>query len=335
MAIGSALALAGGLGWPRRRAELVAFLGASVVLVAVFLAAGAAATGLVAAAGSSAARVSLGGGFWGIVLAAALAMAESLRRAGVERAGRIAIAAAIVAGLGGLAWIGWFDDLSIAREWANRRDQYSTALGEHLRLVGTALAIALLIGLPLGALTTIRPRFAGRVFALLNLVQTIPSIALFGLLIGPLTVLSNAVPGLSAIGVRGIGFTPAVIALVLYGLLPIARNTQVGLLAVPAPVIDAARGMGMTGFQIITRVSIPLALPVLLAGLRIVTVQLIGLAVVAALIGAGGFGSFVFLGLGQTATDLVLLGALSAIGFALVADAGRRLFTALLTRTAS
>ena len=148
-------------------------------------------------------------------------------------------------------------------------------------------------------------------------------------------MLSNAVPGLSAIGVRGIGFTPAVIALVLYGLLPIARNAQVGLLAVPAPVIDAARGMGMTGFQIITRVSIPLALPVLLAGLRIVTVQLIGLAVVAALIGAGGFGGFVFLGLGQTATDLVLLGALSAIGFALIADAGLRLFTALLTRTAS
>jgi osmoprotectant transport system permease protein len=121
------------------------------------------------------------------------------------------------------------------------------------------------------------------------------------------------------------------IALVLYSLLPIARNTEVGLLSVPSAVVDAARGMGMTRFQIMTRVSVPLALPVLLAGLRIVTVQLVGLAVVAALIGAGGLGSFVFLGLGQTATDLVLLGAISAILLALVADAGLRILAIAVT----
>ena len=194
-----------------------------------------------------------------------------------------------------------------------------------------ALVVALLIGVPLGVLTAMRRGMARRTFAILSLVQTIPSIALFGLLIGPLTALSEAFPWLREVGVRGIGFTPALIALVLYSLLPIARNTEVGFLGVPPAVVDAARGMGMTGFQIMTRVSIPLALPVLLAGLRIVTVQLIGLTVVAALIGAGGLGSFVFLGLGQTATDLVLLGAISAILLALLADAALRLLALAVT----
>jgi osmoprotectant transport system permease protein len=173
---------------------------------------------------------------------------------------------------------------------------------------------------------------ARRTFAILSLVQTIPSIALFGLLIGPLTALSETFPWLREIGVRGIGYTPALIALVLYSLLPIARNTEVGFLGVPPAVVDAARGMGMTGFQIMTRVSIPLALPVLLAGLRIVTVQLIGLTVVAALIGAGGLGSFVFAGLGQYATDLVLLGALPAILLALAADFLLQILSATLAR---
>ena len=112
---------------------------------------------------------------------------------------------------------------------------------------------------------------------------------------------------------------------------PVVFFDNPGGTQVPSAVVDAARGMGMTPFQIMTRVSVPLALPVLLAGLRIVTVQLVGLAVVAALIGAGGLGSFVFLGLGQTATDLVLLGAISAILLALVADAGLRILAIAVT----
>jgi osmoprotectant transport system permease protein len=139
------------------------------------------------------------------------------------------------------------------REWANRREAYAAALAQHVQLVVVALAVALLIGVPLGVLTTVRRRLARRTFAILSLVQTIPSIALFGLLIGPLTALSEAFPWLREIAVRGIGFTPALIALVLYSLLPIARNTEVGFLGVPPAVVDAARGMGMTGFQIMTR----------------------------------------------------------------------------------
>jgi osmoprotectant transport system permease protein len=232
--------------------------------------------------------------------------------------------------VGAAAWLGangWFRDLSLAHEWANRRDAYARAFTEHLWLVGASLAFALLLGVPLGIAAALRPRVAPQIFGVLNLVQTVPSIALFGLLIGPLAALSASVPLLRAVGVNGIGFAPAVIALVLYALLPVARNTEAAIRSVPGTTLDAARGMGMNAPQVLVGVALPLASPILLAGLRVVVVQLIGLAVVAALIGAGGFGSFVFLGLGQTATDLVLLGALSAIALALVADGALRVLT--------
>jgi osmoprotectant transport system permease protein len=331
LAVGLALFLVGAGARERRVAGLAVLVGSAIIFLAAFAAAGEAASRLVAESASPGARVSLGGAFWVIALTSALSMAEALNRLGIGLAVRALFALAIVLVLAAMAYAGWFDDFSIVREWANRRDEYAAAFGQHMNLVLAALAVSLAIGVPVGALATLRRRFAGRIFAVLSLIQTIPSIALFGLLIGPLTALADAIPGLRALGVRGIGFTPALIALVLYSLLPIARNTEIGLLGVPRSVVDAARGMGMTRFQIMTRISVPLALPVLLAGLRIVTVQLIGLTVVAALIGAGGFGSFVFLGLGQTATDLVLLGALSAILLALVADALLRLLTLATT----
>ena len=159
-----------------------------------------------------------------------------------------------------------------------------------------------------------------------------PSIALFGLLIVPLSALAAAVPRLASMGVGGIGPAPAIIALVLYALLPIVRNTTTGISGVDPAVIDAARGMGLTPRQIFCRIEFPLALPMLFVGLRIVTVQTIGLAVVAALIGAGGLGTFVFEGLGQYALDLVLLGALPAIGLSLAADFVLHMGSALLVR---
>jgi osmoprotectant transport system permease protein len=123
--------------------------------------------------------------------------------------------------------------------------------------------------------------------------------------------------------------------LVLYALLPVVRNTAAGLAGVDGTVVEAGRGMGLTQRQIFRQVELPLALPVLLAGLRIVTVQAIGLAVVAALIGAGGLGTFVFEGLGQYATDLVLLGALPAIVLALTADFVLQTVVAVLPRHAA
>ena len=203
---------------------------------------------------------------------------------------------------------------------ARNQSVFAAALIRHLVLVAGSVGPAVLIGLPLGVAAVRRPALQGPLFAVLNLLQTIPSIALFGLLIAPLSALAAASPAFAALGIGGIGPAPAIIALILYALLPIVRNTVAGIGGVDPAAVDAARGMGMTPRQMLWHVELPLALPLLLAGLRIVTVQTIGLAVVAALIGAGGLGSFVFAGLGQDAADLVLLGALPTILLALAAD---------------
>ena len=146
--------------------------------------------------------------------------------------------------------------------------------------------------------------------------QTIPSIALFGILMAPLAALAVAVPALAPIGVSGIGTAPAMIALFLYSLLPIVANTVIGLSRVSSSAVDAARGMGLTEGQVLRQIELPLALPTILTGIRIVLVQNIGLATIAALIGGGGFGAFVFQGIGQTAIDLVLLGAIPTVALA-------------------
>jgi osmoprotectant transport system permease protein len=154
------------------------------------------------------------------------------------------------------------------------------------------------------------------VLNVLNAIQTIPSIALFGILIAPLGWIAANVPGAAAIGIHGIGAAPAFLALFLYSLLPVVANTVVGLAGVPPEANDAARGVGMTERQRLFQVEFPLALPVILTGIRIVLVQNIGMATIAALIGGGGFGVFVFQGIGQTAADLVLLGAVPTVALA-------------------
>jgi osmoprotectant transport system permease protein len=206
------------------------------------------------------------------------------------------------------------------REYRAHAESFHSEFWRHVLLVAVSVSLALLIGLPLGAMAFGSPRFARRLFAVLSIIQTIPSIALFGLLIGPLTALGEVLPLLHGIGIAGIGTTPAVIALVLYGLLPLVRNTVAGLEGVAEPTIDAARGSGMRSAQILFKVRLPLALPVILSGLRVVLIQTIGLAVIAALIGAGGLGVFVFLGLGQNAIDLIMLGVIPTIVLALVTE---------------
>ncbi|MCK2045641.1 MULTISPECIES: ABC transporter permease [Chromohalobacter] len=269
---------------------------------------------------SPSARVSQGSAFWVLVFCCALAAIDAFQRASsgwLLRLGYMLIAGGSVAILFAS---GHFSDLSIMREYANIRDNFSDQFITHLVLVGSALGPALLIGVPLGLLAHRRARLQGTLFSVLNFFQTIPSIALFALLVAPLSALGNAFPLLGEWGVKGIGAAPAIIALVMYALLPVVRNTYAGLKGVPPATVEAARGMGMTARQVLWRVEIPLALPVMLSGLRIVTVQAIGLTVVAALIGAGGLGAFIFQGLGQYAIDLVLLGAIPTIVLAVIAD---------------
>lgn len=313
-----------------------AALGASAVCGALFAAgllglAGAHAATLAVAA-SPAARTSFGAGFWVMGAASLLAMADSARRLGLGAFARVAVGAA-VAGLAGLELAaGWLDHLSILKEYANRSDVFADAVLRHGALVLAALLPTLVIGVPLGVLAQRSARVGRLVFPVLNLVQTIPSIALFGLLMAPLAALAAALPGY---GISGVGPVPAVIALTVYSLLPITRNTAVGLDGVPDGVRQAARGMGMTPRQIFLRVELPLALPVFLSGLRVTLVQAVGLAAVAALIGAGGLGSIMFQGLFANALDLVLLGAVPVILFAVAADALLTLAIAAASRGAA
>lgn len=328
------LILAASLAKPSKPVLYSAAVSAALLLLVALTAAGQAARTLSLSA-TPASRISLAPAFWILVACAALAVGDALQRLEARIATTAVAVIAITSGAALLAALGTFDALSIAREYESRHQEFSDALVRHMTLVGASVGGAVAIGFPLGVATAKRPRLEGPVFAILNTLQTIPSIALFGLLIVPLSALAAAMPWLGAFGIAGVGMAPAIIALVLYALLPAVRNTVAGLRSVDSSAIDAGRGMGMSSSQILWQVELPLSSPVLLAGLRIVTVQAIGLAVVAALIGAGGLGTFVFEGLGQYAVDLVLLGALPAILLALAADFVLQILTAMLRRRAA
>lgn len=269
----------------------------------------------------SVARVSLGGAFWVLLIAAALALSDAMRRLALPAPAGVLLGAAVIGALGLLLLSGALDSLAILREYAARRAAFATAILRHAVMVVLALLPTVLLGVPLGVLARRRAALAAWLFPLLNIVQTIPSIALFGLLLAPLSGLAGFFPALARLGIGGIGILPAVIALILYALLPVTRNTAEGLAGVSPGALEAGRGLGMTPGQLLWRVELPLALPVILSGLRIATLQTIGLAAVAALIGAGGLGAVMFQGLFADALDLVLLGVLPIIVMALAANA--------------
>jgi len=180
---------------------------------------------------------------------------------------------------------------------------------EHLTLVTTAMFIAIAIGLPLGVLLTRRRGWRKPVLGAANVLQTIPSLALFGFLI-PIPLIG------------GIGPRTAIVALVIYALLPILRNTLAGILGVDAAVRESAVAMGMTGLQILRQVELPLAARTILAGIRVATVTTVGTATIAAAIGGGGLGVFIFRGVASVDTVQILAGAVPAACIALISDGG-------------
>lgn len=265
------------------------------------------------------ARVSPASGFWLTSFAFALLTADALARLNPPPLARVALLAAAAVVAAALLMSGVWDGLSILKEYGSRAETFWLEASRHVVLALGSLAAATLVGLPLGILCHRVEGLRAGVLNALNIIQTIPSIALFGLLIAPLGWIALHVPGASAIGIRGIGAAPAFVALFLYSLLPVVANTVVGLAGVPREANDAACGIGMTDRQRLLGVELPLAFPVILTGIRIVLVQNIGLATIAALIGGGGFGVFVFQGIGQTAMDLVLLGAVPTVALAFAA----------------
>ena len=178
---------------------------------------------------------------------------------------------------------------------------------EHLWLVGASITLAVLIGIPLGILITRWPGLSKPVLGGANIIQTVPSLALFGFLL--------PAPWIGARADR-----IAILALMLYALLPLIRNTYTGIRGVDPAVVEAGRGMGMTDRQLLWQVELPLALSVIVAGVRVATVLSIGLATIAAAIGAGGLGEFIFRGLAMVNNQVILAGAIPAAALAILAD---------------
>jgi osmoprotectant transport system permease protein len=187
------------------------------------------------------------------------------------------------------------------------RSEILHATLDHLTLVVISMDIAIAIAVPLGMLIVQHPRLRAVALGIASVFQTVPSLALFGFLI-PIPFIG------------GIGRRTAIVALVLYALLPILRNTYVGLTGIDPAILDAAEAMGMTNTQILLRVRLPLALSVILAGIRTATVITIGVATIAAAIGAGGLGTFIFRGVAMVSDSVILAGAIPAALLALFAD---------------
>ena len=267
------------------------------------------------------ARASLGSAFWVALVLLGFTVSSALQQLRSTALQTAVVCFALLIAFGALLASGVCDDLSLMKEYANRADGFAQVVARHVQIVLLALTCTLAIGLPLAWAAHTYAK-AGRVLLpVLNIIQTIPSIALFGLLMAPLALLTASFPLLGRAGISGVGLAPAVIALTLYGLLPVVRGTLAGLQQVPSTMAQASRALGLTPIQTLIHILLPLALPVLLGGVRTAAVSSVGLAAVTALIGAGGLGSILFEGLFANAQDVVLLGVLPIIALAVTVDA--------------
>ncbi|KYO08887.1 osmoprotectant uptake system permease [Enterobacter hormaechei subsp. steigerwaltii] len=333
--LGAALASTVALAfWPGRAALWLTLLLSEALFIVLFWSAGQAATQM-ASVESPLARTSIGSGLWLWLALCLLVCSDAIRRLTPLPVWRWLLNAQFWVIPLLILFSGDLNQLSLLKEYANRQEVFDNALAQHLTILFGTLIPALLLGVPLGIGCYRHPSRQGAVFTVLNVIQTIPSVALFGLLIAPLAGLVKSFPALAAAGIAGTGLTPALIALVLYALLPLVRGVVTGLSQVPPDVLESAHAMGMSARQCFWKIQLPLALPLLVRSLRVVTVQTVGMAVIAALIGAGGFGALVFQGLLSSALDLVLLGVVPTIALAVVLDALFALWLALLRRRAN
>ncbi len=263
-------------------------------------------------------RVAPAGGFWFLILSGIILFSEFSRAAQGWTGTLLVVAISLC--LFVMFWLGLLEDIAFIREYRVREERFFSELIAHLRIAAMAVGSAVLVGVPAGIASYRYPVVRKPVFSVVSGLQTIPSLALFGLMIAPLAFLSQRYPFLRQLGIRGIGNAPAIIALFLYSLLPILRNTYTSLSVMDPAVIEAGKGMGMTQKQLLFMLEIPVALPIILSGIRVASVQTVGNTTVAALIGAGGLGNFVFQGLGQAAPDLIVMGVIPIVVLAIVID---------------
>jgi len=280
---------------------------------ALLFASGAAAVRLTPA-GDTPARVSVGAGAWLALAGIGIAWYQGARTTSDRRA----TLGAAVAALGLLVAAGLLGGLateSLVIEYHNKSDVFWLLVGRHLALSLGGVAFGALIGIPLGIVSARTRAVRSVVIPVVSVIQTVPSLALLGILMIGLTML--ALPS--------IGTVPTLIALTLYSLLPIVRNTFLGVAGVEPAIVDAGQGMGMGRRQLLWRVELPLALPLIIEGLRSALVLTIGIAAVMAIVGANDLGTLIFEGIGFQANDLVLLGAIPMVVQAIVADQAMRL----------
>ena len=312
---------------PRKRiTQVLVFLAMAAALACLWLLAGHIANNAIETQNSFA-RTALGAGFWALGALAWLIGIDAAARLQLTTLPRLLLQIALMLPL--LLTLSQGLNLSIAQEYANHSDVFGPAILRHLQIVILAVAPALVIGLLLAWRMSKNRELRQAVFPVLNVLQTIPSIALFGLLMAPLAWIALQWPALSRAGIGGVGIAPAVLALLMYALLPIARSALAGLEQVPAEAVYAARAMGMSSRQILWEVELPLALPALFIGLRTAVVQTTGLAAVCALVGAGGLGQIMFDGLFSAANELVILGVIPIVLLAMLADTAFKLLGSL------
>lgn len=212
---------------------------------------------------------------------------------------------------------GAFPMLGFYKEYINRQATFFLELQRHLSLAVLSLLFALVPGIYLGYQSTRHPRLREWIMGFVNGFQVAPTLSMLALLMIPLASLGQRFPFLRAWGVKGVGFLPAFIVLSLYALLPITSNTYTAFKQLDPAVMDSAKALGLSSKQIFRKVSFPLALPFIITGVRIAFIQNIGNTILAGLVGGGGMGSLIFLGLAQSATDLILLGSLPVVLMAL------------------
>lgn len=272
------------------------------------------------------ARISLSSGYW-LVFAGILMLQSGAPRGGVLMSLTVLFSLAVLG-------FGLAPHLALYKEFMNIEVTFYAELRRHLTLSLASVVVALLPGILLGYICHRHQRLREWILGTVNLFQVAPTLSLLGLIMIPLTFLSRNIPLVAELGIRGVGFAPAFIVLTLYCLLPITANAFSGFDQVETAVVDSALAMGMTRRQIFRQVLFPLALPVIFSGIRTAVTQNVGNTILAGLIGGGGMGALIFLGLSQSATDLVILGTIPVVLMALILDAVFKLLEERMTQRA-
>ncbi len=280
-----------------------------IILVILMLSAGRIASEM-SADGDPLGRVSLGASFWLSVFFIFVVVINSANRLKDNPLLRYILIICSLVVLIGTSLSGVLNDLSLLKEYYSEQDRFLDEFFTHLTLAFGSVGISIAIGVPMGILASKFKSLERIIFPILNIMQTVPSLALFGILMAVL----------SSLNLAGLGAFPAMIALVLYSLLPVVRNTYTAFKTIDEGVIEAAKGMGMTAIQLLYKIQIPLTASIVLNGVRISLVQVIGLTAIVTFIGAGGLGFFIFDGLRKTADDLILIGAIPIVLIAVVSD---------------